>query len=68
MSPNNLTSFARHLRRNGTVAEQILWGELRARRLDGCKFRRQAKLSGYIVDFFCPEAKLTIELGSGLID
>ena len=62
MSPNNLTSFARHLRRNGTVAEQILWVELRARRLDGYKFRRQAKLSGYIVDFFCPEAKLTIEL------
>ena len=59
MPPNR---FARHLRKNQTVAEQILWAELRNRKLDGWKFRRQVALASYIVDFFCAEAKLTIEL------
>ncbi len=59
MPPNR---FARYLRKNQTVAEQILWAELRDRKLDGWKFRRQVTLASYIVDFFCAEAKLTIEL------
>ena len=59
MPPNR---FARYLRKNQTVAEQILWSELRNRKLDGWKFRRQVALASYIVDFLCPDAKLTIEL------
>jgi very-short-patch-repair endonuclease len=59
MPPNR---FARYLRKNQTVAEQTLWAELRNRKLDGCKFRRQVALASYIVDFICPDAKLTIEL------
>ena len=59
MAPNR---FARYLRKNQTNAEQILWAELRNRKLDGWKFRRQVALASYIVDFFCADAKLTIEL------
>jgi hypothetical protein len=59
MPPNR---FARYLRKNQTVAEQTLWFELRHRTLDGWKFRRQAPIATYIVDFLCVDAKLTIEL------
>jgi len=59
MAPNR---FARYLRKNQTVAEQILWAELRNRRLDGWRFRRQVPLASYIVDFLCPDAKLILEL------
>ena len=59
MPPNR---FARYLRKNQTVAEQTLWFELRHRKLDGWKFRRQAPIANYIVDFLCVDAKLTIEL------
>ncbi|WP_204323963.1 DUF559 domain-containing protein, partial [Stenotrophomonas maltophilia] len=37
-------SFARRLRREATKAEDFLWGELRDRRLGGCKFRRQVPI------------------------
>ncbi len=49
------------LRRNQTKAEQVLWYELRAKRL-GYKFRRQFQIGKYIVDFYCHELKLVIEL------
>jgi very-short-patch-repair endonuclease len=55
-------SFARTLRRQSTKPEDILWDLLRARRLDGLKFRRQAPLLGYTVDFLCFERKLVVEL------
>jgi len=45
-----------------TGAEQRLWRELRWRRLDGCRFRKQAPIGPYIVDFVCFERKLVIEL------
>ena len=45
-----------------TVAEKLLWEELRTRRLRGLKFRRQVPLGPFIADFFCPEAHLVIEL------
>jgi very-short-patch-repair endonuclease len=44
-----------------TDAERVLWHHLRARRLAGCKFRRQLIIEPYIVDFACIEAKLIIE-------
>ena len=53
--------FARTLRRRQTSAEDLLWQQLRGRRL-GLKFRRQVPIAGYIVDFFCFDAKLVIEL------
>jgi very-short-patch-repair endonuclease len=50
------------LRNNSTSAEKLLWSELRRRKLGGLKFRRQCGISNYIVDFYCPELKLVIEL------
>jgi very-short-patch-repair endonuclease len=44
-----------------TPQEKILWGKLRARRFEGCKFRKQMWLAGYIADFACPEARLVVE-------
>ena len=50
------------MRRKPTEAEERLWHELRSRRLDRIKFRRQVPISGYIVDFVCLDAKLIVEI------
>ena len=63
--PPELLSFARHLRKEQTDAETLLWYLLRGRRLDGFKFRRQYPVSGYILDFYCHEAGLAVELDGG---
>ncbi|HWH17865.1 MAG TPA: DUF559 domain-containing protein, partial [Allosphingosinicella sp.] len=56
---------ARELRRSSTDAERALWKHLRARQLDGFKFRRQVWLHGFVADFACVEAKLVIEADGG---
>jgi len=53
---------ARLLRRRMTPAEQILWNRLRRKQLQGLKFRRQHPLGPYIVDFYCPEYRLVVEV------
>jgi len=50
------------MRRGMTDAERKLWRELRAHRLMGLGFRRQMPISGFIVDFACPEHRLIVEL------
>jgi very-short-patch-repair endonuclease len=55
----------RDLRRHATDAEAALWSELRDRRLAGFKFRRQHPCGPYILDFYCAEAALAIELDGG---
>ena len=55
----------RALRRDQTDAEGVLWRDLRGRRLAGFKFRRQHPLGPFILDFYCPERKLAIELDGG---
>ncbi len=50
------------LRNNMTKAEAILWGELKNRKILGCKFRRQFAIGAYVVDFYCTELKLVIEV------
>jgi very-short-patch-repair endonuclease len=50
------------LRKAATPAEQVVWELVRGRRLQGLKFRRQHVLEGHIVDFFCHEKQLCIEL------
>ncbi len=58
--------LARKLRRDQTETEARLWKYLRDRRLKGVKFRRQHPIGKYILDFYCPEVCLAIELdGSG---
>lgn len=57
-----LKQLARNLRKNATDAEKLLWYHLRSRRLLGFKFRRQAVMGSYIVDFVCHDTRLIIEI------
>ena len=52
---------AKRMRRNPTEAERALWRVLRAKRLEGWKFRRQVRIDRYIVDFICFENRLVVE-------
>ena len=54
--------FRKQLRNSLTAPEAVLWNFLRRRQLDGKKFRRQISIGRYIVDFYCPECRLVIEL------
>ena len=56
---------ARRLRRDQTDAERVLWFRLRDRRFNGWKFRRQFPVDRFVVDFFCADAHLIIELDGG---
>ena len=56
----------RELRNDPTEAEHLLWYQLRGSQLDGRKFRRQHGIGPYIVDFYCPEEKLAIELDGSI--
>jgi adenine-specific DNA-methyltransferase len=53
---------ARELRRDSTDAERALWQDLRGRRFEGFRFRRQRPIGAFIVDFVCLERQLVIEL------
>ncbi|GAB4350433.1 MAG: hypothetical protein Kow006_13210 [Gammaproteobacteria bacterium] len=57
--------FAKALRQNMTDAERLLWKQLRAHRLLGQKFRRQAPIGRYVVDFVHFGARLVIECDGG---
>jgi len=57
-----LKARRRELRNNPTAAEAILWKHLQRRQLLGKKFRRQYSIGRYIVDFFCVECDLAVEL------
>ena len=54
------------LRAAPTRAEAILWSSLRNQQLEGYKFRRQHPAGGYIIDFYCPQVKLGIEVDGGV--
>jgi very-short-patch-repair endonuclease len=58
----NLKDKRKHLRNNSTQAEAFLWGYLKNSQFEGRKFRRQSSIKSFIVDFYCPEEKLVIEL------
>lgn len=60
--PTETLTTAKSLRTTGTDSEQRLWYHLRAKRLAGLKFRRQHPVPPYVVDFYCEELKLVIEL------
>lgn len=53
---------ARYLRKSQTDAESLLWSRLRARQLTGIKFRRQHPIGPYVLDFYCAEAHLAVEV------
>ena len=50
------------LRNRPTKAEVILWGRIKNKQLMGYKFRRQYSVGAFVIDFYCPEVKLAIEL------
>ena len=57
-----LLVFAKSMRTNATDAENLMWQLLRAKRFMNLKFRRQHVIAPYIVDFYCHELALVIEL------
>jgi very-short-patch-repair endonuclease len=58
----DLFNLAGQNRRIPTEAEQVLWERLRGRRLNGFKFRRQHPIADFIVDFYCAEFGVAIEV------
>jgi very-short-patch-repair endonuclease len=59
------TQRARRLRQNSTNVEQRLWYRLRNGQIDGHQFRRQHPAGPYVLDFYCPQLRLGIELDGG---
>jgi very-short-patch-repair endonuclease len=64
-TPQQLPEDVRRLRREQTEAESLLWQNLRAKRLNGAKFRRQHPIGDHIVDFCCLRHQLVIEIDGG---
>ena len=58
----NMRDKARHLRKNMTPEERILWCRLCGRQLLDCKFRRQEPIGLYIADFVCLSRRLIVEV------
>ena len=68
MQKNDLplrTEKARRLRKKSTPEEKKLWNKIKDRQLLGYKFRRQQPIGPYILDFYCADRKLAIELDGG---
>ncbi len=61
----NLKQYARQLRKSMTDAEQLLWSKIKGKQLKNRQFYRQKIIGNYIADFYCPKAKLVIELDGG---
>jgi very-short-patch-repair endonuclease len=57
-----LKPLARQMRQNPTPAEKLLWQALRRKQLEGFRFRQQHIINRFIVDFYCADAKLVIEV------
>ena len=55
-------TFRKKLRKSATAAEAVLWKHLQRRQISGKRFRRQHSFGRYIVDFYCPESRLIVEL------
>ena len=61
-APQQTLDRARKLRRAMTLPEVVLWQALRKNRLAGLRFRRQHPIGPYILDFYCPAARLAVEV------
>lgn len=68
MNPKWQKPLRQRLRTESTSAESTLWLLLKGRKLDGMKWRRQHGIGPYIVDFYCPSARLAIELDGAVHD
>ena len=61
-----LTSRARELRKSSTLSEVLLWNQLKKKKLNGLQFYRQFPIHNYIVDFYCKELKLAVEIDGSI--
>jgi very-short-patch-repair endonuclease len=68
MNDPRFKEWRREQRNEPTHAEKILWYSLRGSQLDGRKFRRQHGIGSFIVDFYCPEERLVIEVDGDIHD
>ncbi len=59
---NDLKQFSRNLRNNSTLAEILLWQQIKGRKINGCLFARQKPIGKYVADFYCSKLKLVIEI------
>jgi very-short-patch-repair endonuclease len=59
---SEFTDMRRTLRNNMSPPEHVLWSRLRGKQIDGLKFRRQYGIGRYVVDFYCVEIRLVVEL------
>jgi very-short-patch-repair endonuclease len=64
----DIISAARRLRLTLTPAEQVLWQALKNRQLNGLKFRLQHPVESFVVDFYCPQHRLVIEVDGAVHD
>jgi very-short-patch-repair endonuclease len=60
-----LKKYSQELRKNMTEAERLLWSRIRKKQIKGFSVYRQRIIGNYIVDFYCPRAKLIIEIDGG---
>ena len=67
-APSPTFKRARELRRKMTLPEVVLWRALRKGRLAGLRIRRQHPIGPYILDFYCPSARLAIEVDGSVHD
>jgi very-short-patch-repair endonuclease len=58
----NLKALAKKLRENMTLSEVLLWNELSGKKMHGFDFDRQRPIDNFIVDFYCKELNLAIEI------
>lgn len=63
---SKLRPLAREMRRAATPEEDLVWERLRGRRFHGLRFRRQHVIGPYIVDFYCSEKQLVLEVDGGI--
>lgn len=60
-----LKKYSQELRKDMTDAERLLWSRLRGKQLKGLQVYRQRIIGNHIVDFYCPKAKLVVEVDGG---
>jgi very-short-patch-repair endonuclease len=61
-APDETRDFAKSLRRKLSLPEGLLWRAIKGRKLDGLHFRKQHPIGPYVLDFYCDEARLAIEV------
>ncbi|QZO00864.1 endonuclease domain-containing protein [Chenggangzhangella methanolivorans] len=67
-APKRTFGIARNLRKKLSLPEAVLWRALRRDQLQGLRFRRQHPIGPFVLDFYCPSARLAIEVDGAVHD